>query len=152
MKNRLFLLLVTALFSCETPVKNQEAPRQEVVPDQQVALKVLNDYVSNCNALKDAGKWVENNDLLTADFKKDYNKIMREAWEDDPELGLGFDPIFNAQDYPEKGFKIVSNEEPRNPVITLRGIDMDITVKVKLKEINNKWLVDGMGVIRMLEK
>lgn len=152
MKNTLFLLLAATLFSCETSVKDQENSQQRSAPDQHVAFDVLNDYVSNCNAMKDAGEWVENNDELTTDFKRDYQKMMQEALEADPELGLGFDPIFNAQDYPEKGFRIVSNEGSESPVITLRGINMDMSVKVKLKEVKGRWLVDGMGVIRVPEK
>jgi hypothetical protein len=152
MKKIIFLLLTTTLFSCETPLKDQHVSQQETLPDQQVAFKVLNDYVSNCNSMKSEEAWVENNELLTTDFKEAYKKMMQEAWEDDPELGLGFDPIVNAQDYPEKGFKLASGKSSDSSIVILEGIDMDMTVKVKLKEIKGKWLVDGMGVIRMPEK
>jgi hypothetical protein len=149
MKLLMTILLVATLFSCDTSVKKAESSPDKTEMDLLVALKVLNSYTANCNALKDAGKWVENQELLTEEFKKDYQKMMKEAWEDDPEMGLGFDPVFNAQDYPEKGFKFMRERRPENSKVDLQGIDSDLIVTVRLKEVNGKWLVDGMGVIRM---
>lgn len=143
------LLVIATLFSCETSVKTTENSQNKTEMDPQVALDVMNDYVSNCNALKDAGKWVENQGLLTREFKKDYKNMMEEAWKDDPEMGLGFDPIFNAQDYPEKGFEIKSVDS-KTGVVTLQGVDWpDFIIATKLVEVNGKWLMDGAGVIRM---
>lgn len=150
MKKLIVLLLPIVLFACGN--NGEEKSSANTTPDPQVALNVLNGYVANCNAMKDSEEWVKNQPLLTADFKAAYHQMITDAWEDDPELGLGFDPIFNAQDYPEKGFKLASGTSPDNSMVVLEGIDMNMTVKVKLKEVNGKWLVDGAGVIRLVDK
>ncbi len=143
------LLFIATLFSCETSVKTTENSQNKTEMDPQVALDVMNDYVANANAGKDAEKWVKNQKLLTDDFKKDYRKMMEDAWKDDPEMGLGFDPIFNAQDYPEKGFEIKSVDS-KTGLVTLQGLDWpDFIVATKLIEVNGEWLVDGAGVIRI---
>ncbi len=147
----MLLLLVSSLFSCETSVETTKSSLEKIEIDPQVALDVLNDYVANCNAMKDAGKWVENQKLLTDDFKKDYKKMMKEAWENDPEMGLGFDPIFDAQDYPDDGFKISSKKSSDDSIIILEGENGE-NVNVRLVEMNGKWLVDGAGAIRIPEK
>lgn len=148
-------LLITILFtfvSCGTPTNNPDNSTGEKEMDPQIALDVMNDYVENCNARKDSDKWVENQKLLTDDFKKDYRKMMEDAWKDDPEMGLGFDPIFNAQDYPEKGFEIKSVDS-KTGLVTLQGIDWpDFNVVTRLTKVNGMWLLDGAGVIRMLRK
>lgn len=144
MKLFITMILLATLFACDAPTKEISKDF-----DAQISLEVLNDYVANCNDLKDPGKWVENHQLLSKDFKKDYKEMITQAYKDDPELGLGFDPIFNAQDYPEKGFKISSVLLEKRMVI-LEGIDMPtFTVATKLVEINGEWFLDGAGVIRI---
>ncbi len=143
------LLIIATLFSCETSDKTTENSQNKTEMDPQVALDVMNDYVANANAGKDAEKWVKNQQLLTDDFKKDYRKMMEDAWKDDPEMGLGFDPIFNAQDYPEKGFEIKSVDSETG-LVTLQGVYWpEFIVATKLSQVNGVWLVDGAGVIRM---
>lgn len=149
MKKAMILLVVIGLFSCETSVETSENSTDKTEMDPQVALDVMNDYVANCNALKDPEKWVENQKFLTEDFKKEYKQMMKEAWEDDPEMGLGFDPIFNAQDYPEKGFSIMAKNQKKG-VVTLQGVDLpDFVVVTRLVAVDGQWLLDGAGVIRM---
>ncbi|WP_343632968.1 hypothetical protein [Fluviicola sp.] len=153
MKKIWLLFLVSALFSCGNSIETKkENTARESEVDRKIALEVLNDYVASCNALEDPEKWVSTNPLLTADFKSAYQKMIKDAREEDPELGLGFDPIFNAQDYPDKGFTIASGKSSDDSVVVLEGIDMKMTVKVRLKAVNGKWLVDGAGVIRMDDK
>lgn len=152
MKILMILLLITSLFSCETSVTHTQSTQTKNELDPQVALDVMNDYVASCNALKDAGKWVENSELLTDDFKKDYKQLMKEAWEDDPEMGLGFDPIFNAQDYSEKGY-VISSFDEKSGLVILKGVDSpDYKVKLLVKMVDDHCLVDGAGVIRIAEK
>lgn len=152
MKKLMTLLFIATLFSCETSVKTTDSSPNKTEMDPQVALEVMNAYVANCNALKDAEKWLENQKLLTDDFKNDYKKMMKEAWENDPEMGLGFDPILDAQDFPEKGFEIKSVDS-KTGLVVLQGVDWpDFIVATKLVEVNGKWLVDGAGAIRMPEK
>lgn len=151
-KSLTLFLLLAGLFSCETSATHTERTFDKTELDPQLALDVMNSYVANCNAVKDAEKWVENNELLTADFKEDYKQLMKEAWEDDPEMGLGFDPIFDAQDYSEKGY-VISSFDEKSGLVVLKGVDSpDYKVKLLLKMVAGHCLVDGAGVIRMLEK
>jgi len=146
MKLILAAILITSLFACGTPNKDSN---NEQGMDPQISLNAMNDYVKSGSALKDPAKWVRNNQLLSPDFKKGYDKMISDAYKDDPEMGLGFDPILNAQDFPEKGFEIKSVDSKRGLVV-LQGIDWsDFVVKTKLVEVNGQWLVDGAGVIRM---
>lgn len=138
------LIFLATLFACDTPTKEISKDF-----DAQISLEVLNDYVANCNDLKDPGKWVENHKLLSKDFKKDYKEMMVQAYKDDPELGLGFDPILNAQDYPEKGFEIVS-KDPESGMVKLQGVGgIGFEIDTRLVEVNGQWLLDGAGVIRI---
>jgi len=69
----------------------------------------------------------------------------------DPEIGLGFDPILDAQDYPDKGFEIVHSDST-NEFVTVRGIDWpEFLLVLRLANHENKWLVDGSGVINIPE-
>lgn len=147
MKLSMIAMLLLTLFACGTSIKDKEQVEMEM--DAHIALNVINEYVANCNALKDPGKWVENHKLLSKEFKKDYKELIAEAYKNDPELGLGFDPIFNAQDYPEKGFE-VSSVLPKERMVILRGIDMpDFILTTRLVETGNQWLLDGAGVVRI---
>lgn len=149
MKNLLILFVAATLFSCETSV---ESTPEKAGLDPQVALDVMNDYVSACNELKDPGKWVEKHRLLTKEFKRDYKKLIKEAYEADPEMGLGFDPIFNAQDYSEKGYELNSFDS-KTGLVVLQGVDSpDFKTRLVVKLVGDKCLVDGAGVIRMPEK
>jgi hypothetical protein len=146
MKKLMILFLAATVFSCETSV---ETTSEQAGLDPQVAVDVLNDYVKSCNELRDSGKWVENHSQLTKEFKNDYKKLIKEAYEDDPEMGLGFDPIFNAQDYSEKGYEL-SSFDSKTGLVVLQGVDYpDYKVKLLVKIVDNKCLVDGAGVIRM---
>jgi len=115
-----------------------------------VALKFMDSYVKFCNNRQtDEGNWVKNNKLLTDRFKSTYKKIMDDANKADPELGLDFDPIFDAQDYPDKGFKIIKYDSASGFVILCGKDWKEFTVTVKVVFQNNKWLVDGVGIINI---
>lgn len=136
--------------------KIQEAPqyREQITePDFETALKFINDYAEYCNKRFPRPidqSWIENNSLLTEQFKTEYKKIVNSGNKADPEMGLGFDPIFNAQDYPEKGFEVLITDTKKG-LVTVNGIDMaEFEVSLILKFEQNKWLVDGCGIVSML--
>lgn len=57
--------------------------------------------------------------------------MIVEAERKNPELGLDFDPIINAQDVPDDGFEIVSFDEKTN-IVTLKAKEtIDFTLKLK---------------------
>jgi hypothetical protein len=116
------------------------------------ALKFINDYTELCNSGPIDKTWIERNKLLTENFKKTYSNLFDSANKEDPELGLDFDPIFDAQDFPDKGFELVKCDSLG--YVTVSGIDWpDFILVLKLVQEGNKWLVDGCGVINIqLEK
>ncbi len=145
------LILVFSLnFHVMAQSSSTQQNKQKLNSD--IALKFINDYKKFCDSRKeqvDVDKWVKNNTLLTDNFKSTYIKIMTDAYKAEPELGLDFDPIFNAQYYPDKGFTILNSEEASG-FITLAGIDKkDFQVTVKIIYINNQCLVDGAGIINI---
>lgn len=117
-----------------------------------MALKFINDYASYCaaeNAKRDDVKWIEGDSLLTTNFKQLYRNMVDSARKKDPELGLDSDPIFDAQDFPQKGFTILTADTAAG-YVTMNGIDWkDFQLVLKLKRENDKWLVDGAGVINV---
>jgi AAA15 family ATPase/GTPase len=152
------LILALCLWSCN---ENQEAKtvnqniisEKQAIPDSNIALQFINDYTKFCisadkTKMTDTS-WVQQNSLLSENFKKRYKDILDSAWHADKELGLGFDPIFDAQDFPEKGF-LISKTETHEGYVSLVGIDWkDFEVVLKLELIDNKWLIDGAGIINI---
>jgi hypothetical protein len=116
------------------------------------ALTFINGYVDNCNKIQEAIgaiDWVNSNALATASFKTELKKMMDEATEKDPEMGLGADPLFDAQDYPEKGFELESFDEKTN-YLTVKGKEWpDFKLTMKVIEENGNWLIDGCGMVNI---
>lgn len=124
---------------------------------KQAALNFINSYqkIFHHNH-PDPDKWVANHKTLTPSFKAAYKKLIDQGKKDDPEIGLGFDPIIDGQDSPEKFDKVKSCKE-KSGVIWVSGIwnpgqtdTMEIAVKPIQK--NGKWLIDGSGVINIPTK
>lgn len=153
------ILLLCHLFVCTAQVKTNLKQRSETPvlnskSDARVALQFINDYVAFCSSKQriKVSQWVENNKLLTNHFKSTYIKLVNSALKSDPELGLDFDPILDAQDYPEKGFNII-NYDSATGYVTLNGKDWPAFVLVtRIVKQGNKWLVDGSGVINIPEE
>jgi hypothetical protein len=116
----------------------------------EFAAGFMNEYKAYCDK-EGAGEttlqWVRRNKKVTADFKKAYRKMVVDAQKEDPEMGLGFDPIWDGQDYPQKDLIVLKCDDNSDYVI-LKGADLD-TYRVVLKVIKTGkgWLVDGAGVV-----
>ena len=64
-------------------------------------------------------------------------------------MGLGADPIFDAQDYPDQGFELDSFDSETN-FIVVKGKNMsDFKLTIKMVNENENWLVDGCGMINI---
>lgn len=118
----------------------------------EVALSFINSYIEDCNKTnKSLGylKFVNSNSLTTNNFKTELKKVVDEANKADPEMGLDFDPLIDAQDFPDKGFELETFDRQTN-FIVVKGknwADFKVTIKVVLE--NNNWLVDGCGIINI---
>jgi len=146
MKNLISILLVgILLISCTT---NKESE----IPNSTVALDFINSYINNCNKMNKAIspiEWVKENLNATSNFKKQLEKLITEGYKNNPELGLGFDPIFNAQDYPEEGVELESLDTQTGYLIVRGKKWTDFKLTMKLKKENGAWLVDGCGIINI---
>lgn len=151
------LLFGLIFFACQSPstIKNSsQKQRVTTKPDFGIALEFINDYVKHL--IRSRGEnsiieWVDKQPSVTVEFKKKLKKVINEAKVQSPENGLGFDPILNAQDFPDKGFEI-DEMDSISGYLTVFGKDwktFKLRMKIKLK--NNQWLVDGAGVINIPE-
>lgn len=166
MKKLIYLISISfCIISCgqstgnesnETLSQNTAESRDSLTLwESDFVLDFINGYVENCNESEnrmDIADWVNSSNLVTAEFKKDLTKIIYEAMEENPEIGLEFDPIFDAQDYPAEGFEIESLD-PVSNLVYLKGKEWDdFNLNVKAKFVDGEWLVDGCGVVNMPEK
>jgi len=124
----------------------------------KIALDFLNEYTkysADVFGNETAGEtehWIVGNARLTPNFKKKYKKMVEDARKSDPELGLDFDPITDAQDFPAQGFEILDCDDRTN-FVTLTGKNSDkFRVVVKVIRHNQFWLVDGAGAINIPDK
>ena len=158
MKLFIFFLLIFGLWACNTRkgsvTDKQNIPiEKQAIPDFKIALQFINDYTEFC-LLKIKQKssemnWIQSNPLLTDKFKNIYKSTLDSAYKADPELGLDFDPIFDAQDFPDKGFSILKTDSLEN-YVTVNGNDWkDFELVLKIAFVDNKWLVDGAGIINI---
>jgi len=155
MKHRICLSLLL-FFTCNVHLMSQthQNTQNKQTSNADVALKFMNAYINFINTRpeqKATDKWLKTNPLVTDKFKTTYKKIEDDARKADPVLGLDFDPILNAQDYPDRGFEISTYDEASG-YVTLVGIDLEkFKVTVKIVFQNNKWMVDGAGIINIPE-
>ena len=116
-------------------------------------LKFINNYVKKSDTENiEIEKYIASSKLVSKDFKTNFRNLMNDAYKNDPEMGLGFDPIFDAQDFPEKGFELDSFDTETGFLI-VKGIGWnEFKVTMKLIKIEGNWFVDGCGVINIPEK
>lgn len=117
---------------------------------KQAALQFINSYIASIEE-NETDQWVANNKQLTQRFKTSYKKMIDDARKIDPEIGLGFDPIVDGQDFvnhfdtvvrcKKSGFMQVSG--------TWEGSKETMEVTVKLLKVQGRWLIDGSGVINI---
>ncbi len=154
MRNLILLLPIVTLLSCNSQTEakvnilENEPKEHQSIPDCNVALTFINNY-NEYSKVASVVNWIEVDSLVTDHFKICYRSILDSAFKADPEMGLGFDPILNAQDSPDKGFEIV-NCDNATGYVTVRGKDWpDFVLVLQVIFQDNKWLVDGAGIINI---
>ena len=150
------LLLTIGLAACQSTTSEsnnkQENAITKIPSKYEVAKQFINAYVDYCNdrsteiSLLD---WVKNQETVSVDFKVGLEEIITEAELLNPDLGLEFDPIFEAQDFPSS-FEIESYEGEYVTVIGQKFPDFKLVMKVVEK--NGRWLVDGSGIVNIPEE
>lgn len=139
------------LISCQAPPSNSGSKGfDSIAPleiEYAVAVRFINDYVgflSERNREMGFIEWVDQRTDVSKDFKFELNRIMSEAANEPP--GLGFDPILDSQDFPER----VEVHREDGSYVTVKGIDWpQFRLTLKLTYETGSWLVDGSGVVNV---
>jgi hypothetical protein len=99
-------------------------------------------------------RWVTSNSSISDEFKKVFRKTVIDARKKDPEMGLDSDPILNAQDHPEKGYRAKKIQIAGDKAyVVMEGIDApDFKISLDLVSINNQWKINGIGDINRSKK
>lgn len=148
---RSLLILLFLITSCRQS-SDSKIGHIKSLPNRnyQVALKFINDYNKEfLNPHSESLEWLSKNKTVSTSLLKRYKQMLDSAEIADPELGLDFDPIVNAQDSDEKGFEIKKIDSVLG-FVTVRGKSApNFEIVLKVIEKNGTTLVDGSGVINI---
>jgi hypothetical protein len=150
---RYFLIPLFLMTSCgESSNSKIENVKSLSTRDYGVALKFINDYNKEfLNPHSEALDWLSKNKTITQNLVEQYKQMLDSVEIADPELGLEFDPIVNAQDSDEQGFEIKKIDSILG-YVTVRGKSApNFEIVLKVIEKNGVTLVDGSGVINIPE-
>lgn len=121
-------------------------------PKSKLANEFINSYAKNIMKMNEALgiiEWANSNNLSTNSFKSSLTQIINQAYEKEPDYGLGFDPILDGNDFPDNGFQL-DMIKPNSNFLIFSGIDWEeYKVTVKVKKVDNQWLVDGCGIVNI---
>ena len=157
MKIFVFIIFLGLIISCSEKKQNSENVNN-ISEATTIGLMFINDYTKyqndqiNNKGLNSDSNWVHNNIYSTNNFKEKYKQILLSALQEDPELGLESDPIFDAQDFPDQGFKLTSFDSTTGYLVVSDIENDSFQVVLKMAKENNKWLVDGCGTINVPEQ
>jgi hypothetical protein len=103
-------------------------------------------------------RWVMSNSYLSDAFKKAFRKMIMDARKKDPELGLDMDPIVDGNDYPDKGYRAKEIRIAGDKAYVAMEVNDDPNftrerpLPVELVKINNKWKINGIGIINRSQR
>lgn len=148
--------MIFLILSCKSnPVSNtidKEAEKKSSnVPDHmkyKVGLEFIQEYAGNIMMSKETKiEWVNENENLTNEFKTNYLKLVN-ANNDNP---ADYDPIVDGNDMPDTmAFDSFDN---KSNILVAIGVDWpEYKVAIKLKNVGEKWLVDGCGAVNVEER
>lgn len=108
-----------------------------------VAQTFIDSYVADANRAgkSDPEKLIQNSPYVTDGLKKAHAKVFKQEVVD-------ADPIFSAQDFPEKGFKVTKVKiegEKAQVTYEAREEGWDQTIKAQLVLVKGKWLIAHIG-------
>lgn len=145
------LLLTSCTFSYkQSHVSESTYQTQDVETSDNEAVNVALNFINAYINIEDSkNEWFASCDMVTTSLKEKFKKMIDDAWEEDPEMGLGYDPILDAQDYPDEGFELSSYDEKEGYIFLKGKNEEQFTVTIKVVKQNGKWLVDGSGHINI---
>jgi hypothetical protein len=123
--------------------------------DAAVAVEFMNQYLAYDRAIYEKRttqptvEWLKANSLVSHSFPKSYEATVLAGFKIDPELGLNADPILDAQDSPDIGFKLLKCS--RTPgYVMLQGTDWpEFRVTVSVIRTSKGLKVNGAGMVNI---
>lgn len=103
----------------------------------------LNAYINQDDNLS-ARDWLEASGLTTNAFLAAYDALLSEAYRENPDYGLGYDPITQSQDTPDR---YIATHCEGNKVHLEGKAYPQFTADVSLVEVDNVWLVNESGSV-----
>ena len=135
---RLFLSVVATLLAWHSPL--HAADKADAGSPSEVAEKFYAGYVSQVDEMKNTRKWVAASDLVTANFKKEYEKAMTAE-------SVDADPVLNAQDVPSEPFKAEKTEtkDAAATVVLVTSFgEGKHRITASLLKVDGVWLLDSV--------
>lgn len=153
MKYIILIILAFFLFRCDSQSeKSNENELRSTEINSQVGIDFLNSYIENCNQMQgstDVVEWTRSSKVATDKFKTELENLVVNARKENPELGLGFDPIFDAQDYLDEGIRLFEFDAETG-FLTVKGINWEsFKVTMRLISQDGQTKVDGCGIINI---
>ena len=139
------ILLILLIAGCQT--KSREKVPKSSSPEN-LGLRFINDYIQSIGKMEMV-EWIEQNPSTTQNFKSSLRSLVENAEKETPGYGLGFDPILDAQDYPDRGFDLKSIDTNTGYVAVVGKDWKDFELTIKLIYFEGKWLVDGSGIVNI---
>lgn len=134
---RLLLPVIATILAWHSPL--QAADKEAAGSPSEVAEKFYAGYVAQVDKMKDTEKWVAASDLVTANFKKAYEKAMNAEFVD-------ADPVLNAQDVPSEPFK-AEKVETKDAAATVTLVtsfgEGKHRITATLLKVDGVWLLDS---------
>ncbi|MEP2026098.1 MAG: hypothetical protein ABJH98_01795 [Reichenbachiella sp.] len=121
-----------------------------VTIDSTIAVLFINSYI-NDGGYVDRVEWINNSTLASDNYKTALTKLINDALKSDPEYGLGYDPILDAQDFPDAYQLLEYNRATRTATVVGVGND-NFKQTILLKLIDGITMVDGCGSVNIPTK
>ncbi|MGC3981892.1 MAG: hypothetical protein QM808_11570 [Steroidobacteraceae bacterium] len=145
MKTALFAVLLLSVADCFADCSS----------DAVVAVKFMNQYLAYTQSVmakrsqQSAQSWLKSNILVSPDFLEAYKAKELEGLKLDAELGWDADMIFDAQDFPDKGFQFFRCSKTAG-FVQLQGTDWpDFKVTVRVATTPQGINVVGAGMVNI---
>jgi hypothetical protein len=150
----LFVVFATLAFSSMGQCASMEGEVREVVSNFYKEYMEFSRKPMKGDSDAQLINWVSSSPYVSQEFKLAFKRTIFSARKEDPELGLDYDPIVDAQDYPDKGFPVKEVKIfNKKAIVTMEGIDWsDFHVAVELVSVKDKWLINGIGHINRSAK
>ncbi len=167
MKYMLTLVFSISLLACQTDNKKSSKAEALDLPNTdlyepleseassenenyQAGLEFINSYIESIDHLEIL-EFVRTSSLATVEFTDKLENMIILGYEENPRIGLLADPIFDAQDYPPKGFEL-HEFDPQTGYVIVKGVEWeDFKVAMRVVSEDGHILVDGCGAVNMPE-